>query len=601
MFAHADITQDIFEEYSKRNEIIKDKCSSLLSILKRISGTENYRGGDNFKVGFMRQFGHTVNTIGLKGFTTRHGFDPSLGSFMFDPKKLNPLEREAYFLGAEVFRLIAENDQTGDGQFVMTVTIMTPDSSVGRHRDSRDIGPQMLLSLGDFDGGAVRCFDEQNTHYVDLVTKNNPTLCDGRLDHYVLPIERGIRYGVFVYRMNDDSLSGPSPILDIVQNDPRKVRIEYLPTLCAGQSPIPNSHRVAALDKPSTRNVCASASASVGPTEADDVFLPVINRNLGSDGIDPLDTWQEIPQVIYRNVCAERDSISIQSLFYYRVKCWPVVVESFADRWLNSEGPANVGPFSDIISHMLSSVNGSCLFPTQEQRPSLRAVVDTCKRLFTNSERIVFSPQIARCLVCTVSAHSKTYPNKDAISRLELMGRDEFVNTFANYRSARAWDVTTQPGATGVFRDVVREMSLCQIGDGKKVSFERADEFLHLWRDNLRLGIPLSSFEASLNHRNSPHLIRGPLFRILLVVLFHSLGVISNDGQIESWLPKSLTKDSGSKRVCCRMMSIDPGEVREYIIAAAQRIGVVAYNYENVLCKLAVAFFRPYGLFELCE
>ena len=146
----------------ERQRNIRSLCDQLHCILRnKLTTSDNYRAGGTFKVMAMKQFGWTCNTRGLNSFKQPHGFIPYMGAHEFDYAKMPQWKQQVYNLAIELFTII-DRDYHGDRQFVVTISIMCPGSEVDRHRDMRDIGPQMLLSLGDFTGGLVRCFDEGN-------------------------------------------------------------------------------------------------------------------------------------------------------------------------------------------------------------------------------------------------------------------------------------------------------------------------------------------------------------------------------------------------------------------------------------------------------
>ena len=193
------------------------------------------------------------------------------------------------------------------------------------------------------------------------------------------------------------------------------------------------------------------------------------------------------------------------------------------------------------------------------------------------------------------------------------MDRAEFDQLFGSYRTAKEWDVTISPEAVdwdakkppssiNVFRDVMIEMTLQQIRDDGKILIAKADHNLHMWSRRLTVGMSVDKFASLLaeKDKDAPHIIKGKLMRMPAVALFSMLGVVRCDGQLETWLPRTLTKQSGSAFLVRKVFGIPAGEVVSYMVKTARRLGIRAYNYENALCKLSVAFFKHLGLYVYC-
>ncbi|MGH3053347.1 MAG: hypothetical protein ACRDL7_00015 [Gaiellaceae bacterium] len=211
--------EEVMQEM-RRHYAVQKACKSLCSVLKEASGDHQYRG-KNFSCKWMEQFGHTVQTIGCRNFELQHNFRANIAARSFDYDLLPEWKQQVWQI-AKSLVLLCCPELFGDETFVITVSRMDSQSTVGRHRDPQDIGPQLIVSVGDFEGGEIRLWSEDNSCYLDATTHNNPIVIDGRLDHYVHPVTNGNRYGMFVYKMVDPSWETPRPLLDIVREDPRR-------------------------------------------------------------------------------------------------------------------------------------------------------------------------------------------------------------------------------------------------------------------------------------------------------------------------------------------------------------------------------------------
>jgi hypothetical protein len=184
------ITECKIHDVVKTQYIIKEKCERLYKILAEAKGKGLYRGDVSFKVNWMQQFGHTANTRGLHNLPFQHPFNKNFATNDFKFEELPVWKKEVFQIGIALYEM-KYPEGLGMGTVAITLSHMTPSSTVGWHQDPRDISPQLLVSVGKFKGGNIRMFSEDNKYFLDLSTHCNPTICDGRLDHYVHPITEG--------------------------------------------------------------------------------------------------------------------------------------------------------------------------------------------------------------------------------------------------------------------------------------------------------------------------------------------------------------------------------------------------------------------------
>jgi hypothetical protein len=573
MQVSADQFEALLEERNRKEEY----CDKILKILENASGTSNYREGDTFDVQWSCQFGHTVNTKGLRSFEESHGFDSTMGVHDFQVEKLLPWQQEVLRLGEALWMMTASTECTGDGMLIATVTLMTPASDIGRHRDGRDIGPQMVVSMGDFTGGMLRCFNLANTHYVDVSTRNNPTLCDGRLDHYVHKVEDGRRFSMILYRMNDWTSYGPSTVVDIVPQHPNRVSVSNL-------SPGDLGYR---------EGLCPDVAAAEPRCS---------NRN----GDKPNNITKKKRRKTSINVTTVSNSArQLDRDHAVRTKAsaeWYLRIETFAAHWVNGQ---NIDSPDDIdfCSAAITRINNHRydILPTQDDRPSIRVVIDVCGRIFRDGpDMLEHAHHIARCLQYSISTHAvNRIPKRDAIGNITQMQRGEFLQIFGSYSNATTWEGTLpEANPKLVFKDVCREFTLHKIRVGGSYPPSSADARLIEWSAKLSLDMTVTQFESWLDEK-APYVIHGPLMRIFLVVAFSHLGIIKRNEDLKNWLPNSLTRFSGSVKVCQRVIGMSKRDSIQYMKRTARRLGMHAYNFENVLCKLSVAYFAPLGIYEL--
>ena len=177
---------------------------------------------------------------------------------------------------------------------------------------------------------------------------------------------------------------------------------------------------------------------------------------------------------------------------------------------------------------MLRSMHDArmAFFPTQQERPTIKALVEFGKRISMGNPQNLLArlPEFTRAVACTLSAHARTHPDKDAIYRLRSMNVAEFIDTFKDYRTAKEWNITRK--SKDSFLDCYQESFLQLVGT-PRYEYEALDRRLELWCEGIKAGMSIRDYEKSIAKtpaKKHPHLVAGNLMRIHFVVIFAELG-----------------------------------------------------------------------------
>ena len=180
---------------------------------------------DTFDNDIMIQIGYTSNTRGLKHLHLPHNFrnDLSVYDYYNDYNmELNEQHHKLFRLGGDLIDAYLPQSFIDlipqSGTHCVQITKMSPSSKVNCHREKNDISMQLVVTFGDYTGGETRLFNEEESHYIDVNTNENPTLCDARLSHTVLNVKSGMRYCFIVYFMFSPTETKSLPIFDYVSS-----------------------------------------------------------------------------------------------------------------------------------------------------------------------------------------------------------------------------------------------------------------------------------------------------------------------------------------------------------------------------------------------
>lgn len=117
-----------------------------------------------------------------------------------------------YNFGRMLWDLAGVQHLYGDsGDTITHLAVQGKDQRILEHEDSADISPQLIMTIGDFDGGMLEVL--VHNKWVRVDTRYRPTLVEGRCWHRVTPITRGRRIVLIVFKNTDRNRNEAYPHL----------------------------------------------------------------------------------------------------------------------------------------------------------------------------------------------------------------------------------------------------------------------------------------------------------------------------------------------------------------------------------------------------
>jgi hypothetical protein len=151
--------------------------------------------------------GYTINVQGKRGFETPHNIPERAGYYVCtkDPlERTLPRWKKSLWLKARELLNLYDPDFAA-GEYVVQFSKMSSTShSCKMHEDSKDIGPQYIMYLGNYRNAILQAFDQVGKSYRCFSKLYLMLKVDGCLKHRVLMENfTGIRYAVIFYKMYD--------------------------------------------------------------------------------------------------------------------------------------------------------------------------------------------------------------------------------------------------------------------------------------------------------------------------------------------------------------------------------------------------------------
>jgi len=159
------------------------------------------------------QAGSTVQRIGASGFTAPCNINNGVGVYNMEEfcrsierrkrHGIRPfLKYNLYHLGRDIFQLANVGKHMGDGKYLVVHTAeMGEGDYIEEHQDKKDICPQLICTLGDYEGGMLQV--KVNGAWKDVDTYHRPTLIEGRMPHRVTKVTSGKRYVIICFKNTD--------------------------------------------------------------------------------------------------------------------------------------------------------------------------------------------------------------------------------------------------------------------------------------------------------------------------------------------------------------------------------------------------------------
>ena len=105
-----------------------------------------------------------------------------------------------------------------EGDWAVQINVInSAKQSINRHVDEHDIAPQYGLALGDFEGGQLTIWSQDESSQQSIDLRNRIVRLDGRNYHQVEPVTSGTRYSVYFFKNYDRRWTEVQPRTDEVE------------------------------------------------------------------------------------------------------------------------------------------------------------------------------------------------------------------------------------------------------------------------------------------------------------------------------------------------------------------------------------------------
>ena len=179
-------------------------------LLAALAKTHIPKLGNPSKPEHRKRHGVRADNIGSIGRTATYGFGNTRakGIAEFKWNKKNP----------EVLRAMIEfGNKVVPPGWKYTAITLNKDVLARKHRDPNNVGRSVIIGIGNYKGGALRVWDEDDTVSEDYDLKDRPTMFNGALrPHETQPFE-GERYTLIFYKQKWDGKCEGMP--DMVGED----------------------------------------------------------------------------------------------------------------------------------------------------------------------------------------------------------------------------------------------------------------------------------------------------------------------------------------------------------------------------------------------
>lgn len=169
----------------------------------------------SFKIGLGSTQPGNLQYVDKKPGFVRFGSTAAFVTPVSEQAGLTHEKREAYEMAMQLLQSI--DPQYAAGETLVQFALMESHKQyVKLHRDEHDISYQYALSLGDYQGAALRVYKSNGSMH-EFDNRRKIVRFDGRLPHEVVvePSFRGRRYTVIWYKNYDSRMQKASPILDM--------------------------------------------------------------------------------------------------------------------------------------------------------------------------------------------------------------------------------------------------------------------------------------------------------------------------------------------------------------------------------------------------
>ena len=172
-------------------------------------------------------FGFTTQAKGANGFNINSIDGRSCHDWQY--ASAPSWQKQVWDISVQLIPLI-DCDYFKNFQYCIQVSLCGEGDYAEINTDSKDVDYQIMVCMGDYGGGQLRAYNESLSKYIDYDLRGTLTPFDPRLPHSILPVTRGRRYSLIIYRHHDDNFINAQPIIDYVDASPNAVCVNY-PTI----------------------------------------------------------------------------------------------------------------------------------------------------------------------------------------------------------------------------------------------------------------------------------------------------------------------------------------------------------------------------------
>jgi len=224
------------QEGAKKDTLISEQpeAQALMTKIETILSKHNTLNGQyrdktkkktfNLKNSFL--LGRTTNALGAGrtksgeySFATPHNMPSKKGKGVclkpVSERKLPKWKKELWEVSKQLITKIDPDFAEGEDYVVNYACMNDPNHHVKKHVDGDDISYQYAMTLGDYKGAKLRCYDADDSVIGDFDYKRRICKMDGRLPHELIMDDfEGTRYCIIWFKSYDRRKSTPDPLFD---------------------------------------------------------------------------------------------------------------------------------------------------------------------------------------------------------------------------------------------------------------------------------------------------------------------------------------------------------------------------------------------------
>ena len=221
-----DINMDQMVEHIKKKVQLDHLLSNLPNLINVAYNDSNAQSKTQgrFNLNWSCNFGFTTQAKGATGFDMVSIDGRSYYNWQYT--KAPQWQKDIWNLSQRLIALV-DSEYFKSNQLCVQVSVCGLGDFADIHTDAKDVDYQMMVCAGDYDGGQLRAYNESLSKFIDYDLRYNLIPFDPRLPHSVLPVTRGMRYSLIIYRHHDDEFTNPQPIIDYVDANPAAVCVKY--------------------------------------------------------------------------------------------------------------------------------------------------------------------------------------------------------------------------------------------------------------------------------------------------------------------------------------------------------------------------------------